>query len=78
MYPLEVNYDANIHDAFASLRILDGTIPRHAKHGAPVKFLLQRALSSSLSNRTLALLCLGEYIISIICIWNLKKLPGPA
>jgi hypothetical protein len=36
MYPLAVNYDADIHDALASLRILDGTIPRHAKHGAPV------------------------------------------
>jgi len=36
MYPLAVNNDADIHDALASLRILDGTIPRHAKHGAPV------------------------------------------
>jgi hypothetical protein len=39
MYPLAVNYDADIHDALVSLRILDGTIPRHAKHGAPVIFL---------------------------------------
>ena len=36
MLLLAVNYDADIHDVFASLRILDGTIPRHAKHGAPV------------------------------------------
>jgi hypothetical protein len=38
MFPLAVNYDADIHDALESLRILDGTIPRHAKHGAPVLF----------------------------------------
>jgi hypothetical protein len=38
MFPLIVNYDADIHDALASLRILDGTIPRHAQHGAPVNF----------------------------------------
>jgi hypothetical protein len=38
MYPLADNYDADIHDALVSLRILDGTIPRHAKHGAPVIF----------------------------------------
>jgi hypothetical protein len=36
MFPLAVNYDADIHDALASLRILDGTISRHAKHGAPM------------------------------------------
>ena len=36
MFPLAVNYDADIHDALESLRILDGTIPRHTKHSAPV------------------------------------------
>ncbi len=36
MFPLAVNYNADIHDALASLCILDGTFPLHAKHGAPV------------------------------------------
>jgi hypothetical protein len=36
MYPLAVNNDADIHDALAILRILDGTIPIHAKRGAPL------------------------------------------
>jgi hypothetical protein len=38
MFPLAVNYDADIHDALASMRILDGTLPRHSKFGAPVNF----------------------------------------
>jgi hypothetical protein len=36
MYPLAVNNDADIHDALEILRILDGTIPIHAKRGAPL------------------------------------------
>jgi hypothetical protein len=35
-----VHYDVDIHNALASLRILDGTIPRHAKHCAPVILFL--------------------------------------
>ena len=38
MFPLAVHYDADIHGALASIRILDGTLPRHSKHGAPVNF----------------------------------------
>ncbi len=33
---LAVNNDADIHDALASLRIIDGTIPMHAKRCAPM------------------------------------------
>ncbi len=36
MFPLAVHYDADIHNALASLRILDGTLPRHNLYGAPV------------------------------------------
>jgi hypothetical protein len=73
MFLLAVNYDADIHDALASMRILDGTLPRHSEYGAPVNFfafLLQRALQSSLSNRVLQ--CLGKCIIDIICIISIK------
>ena len=38
MFPLAVNYDADIHDALASMRVLDGTLARHSKHGMPVNF----------------------------------------
>ena len=31
--PLGHEYDADLHDAIAQLRILDGSLPEHAKHG---------------------------------------------
>jgi hypothetical protein len=70
MFPLAVNYDADIHDALASMRTLDGAIPLHAKYGTPVIFFLRRTLPSSLSNRVLC--CLGKCIIEIICIMSIK------
>jgi hypothetical protein len=36
--PLQTLYDADIHDALANLRRLDGTIPKHDKYGPPVNF----------------------------------------
>ena len=36
MFPLAVSYDADIHDALANMRTLDGTLPLHSKYGAPV------------------------------------------
>ena len=38
MCPLQTLYDADIHDAIANLRRLDGNIPIHEKYGAPVNF----------------------------------------
>jgi hypothetical protein len=40
MFPLAVQYDADIHNALAGLRILDGTLPRHNLHGAPASVIL--------------------------------------
>ena len=34
--PLDHAYDADIHDAIAHLRILDGSLPEHPKHGRSV------------------------------------------
>ena len=36
--PMVREYDPNIHSAVAQLRVLDGSIPIHSKHGAPVNF----------------------------------------
>jgi hypothetical protein len=36
--PLQSVYDAEIHDAGANMRRLDGTIPVHSKYGALVNF----------------------------------------
>jgi len=36
--PLESMYDADIHDALANMRRLDGNIPKHDKYGVPVNF----------------------------------------
>ena len=36
--PLVREYGPNIHYAVAQLRVLDGSIPVHPKHGAPVNF----------------------------------------
>jgi hypothetical protein len=36
--PLAHEYDPDIHDAIAQMRILDGSKPVHSKHGPPVKF----------------------------------------
>ena len=36
--PLGHHYDADLHDAIAHLRILDGSLPEHAKHGRSVNF----------------------------------------
>ena len=38
MCPLELYYDADIHDAVANLRKLDGDIPVHPQYGMPVNF----------------------------------------
>jgi len=37
--PLGQEYDADLHDAIAHLRILDGSLPEHAKLGRAVNFL---------------------------------------
>jgi hypothetical protein len=39
MCPLEVYYDADVHDALANLRRLDGDIPVHSQYGMSVNFL---------------------------------------
>ncbi len=39
MCPLEVYYDADVHDALANLRRLDGDIPVHPQYGMSVIFL---------------------------------------
>ena len=36
--PLGHEYDADLHDAIAHLRILDGSLPEHAKLGCAVNF----------------------------------------
>ncbi len=36
--PLQSVYDAEIHDAVANMRRLDGPIPVYSKYGAPVNF----------------------------------------
>ena len=36
--PLGHTYDADIHDAIAHLRILDGSLPAHPTHGRSVNF----------------------------------------
>ena len=36
--PLGHEYDADLHDAIAHLRILDGSLPEHAKLGRAVNF----------------------------------------
>ncbi len=38
MCPLAALYDADIHDALANLRRLDGSIPKHDKYGPSVNF----------------------------------------
>ena len=38
MCPLEMFYDADVHEAVANLRILDGDIPVHPQYGMPVNF----------------------------------------
>jgi hypothetical protein len=38
MSQLELYYDADIHDAVANLRKLDGDIPMHPQYGMPVNF----------------------------------------
>ena len=38
MCPLHTLFDADIHDAIANMRRLDGNIPIHEKYGAPVNF----------------------------------------
>ncbi len=55
MFPLAINYDADIHDALASMRILDGTLPLHSKYGAPVNFFV------FCSSARCKLLCQTEY-----------------
>lgn len=36
--PLVNDYDEDIHNAISQMRILDGTVPPHSKHGPPVNF----------------------------------------
>ena len=36
--PLGHQYDPDLHDAIAHLRILDGSLPEHSKHGRAVNF----------------------------------------
>jgi len=36
--PLGHEYDADVHDAIAHLRILDGSLAPHSKHGRSVNF----------------------------------------
>ena len=36
--PLEMFYDADVHEAVANLRKLDGDIPVHPQYGMPVNF----------------------------------------
>ena len=38
MCPLEMFYDADVHEAVANLRKLDGDIPVHPQYGMPVNF----------------------------------------
>ena len=38
MCPLEMFYDADVHEAVANLRKLDGEIPVHPQYGMPVNF----------------------------------------
>jgi hypothetical protein len=39
--PLGHTYDADIHDAIAHLRILDGSLPAHPTHGRSVNFFAE-------------------------------------
>ena len=47
MCPLEVYYDADVHDALANLRKLDGDIPVHPQYGMSVIFLPPKNRTSS-------------------------------
>ena len=47
MCPLEMFYDADVHEAVANLRILDGDIPVHPQYGMPVNFFLPKNRASS-------------------------------
>ncbi len=38
MCPLEMFYDADVHEVVANLRKLDGDIPVHPQYGTPVNF----------------------------------------
>ncbi len=66
MYPLAVNYEplfvwtytADIHDALASLRRLDGNTPSHEKYGAPVNLFR--------SSTHFQVLCKSEYSYALV------------
>ncbi len=47
MCPLELYYDADIHDAVANLRKLDGDIPVHPQYGMPVNCFAPQNRASS-------------------------------
>jgi hypothetical protein len=71
MCPLEMFYDADVHEAVANLRILDGDIPVHPQYGMPVNFFApqkSRKFWTKSSTPELGYFSLNVCIISIMVI----------
>jgi len=45
--PLGHQYDPDLHDAISHLRILDGSLPEHPKHGRAVNFFAPKGQQST-------------------------------